>query len=139
MIRFPLAVDVNDLRILIIDDVTDTGDTLRTAVGYVKGLGAGEIKTGVLQHKMASSFVPDFCAEVKREWKWIIYPWAVHEDLVGFTEKVLSDVLCASEDILDKLSEQYGLIINESCLKEVLDDLVGMRKAEKVRAMYRKI
>lgn len=34
-------------RYLIIDDVTDSGDTLRTAVGYVKGQGAREIKTGV--------------------------------------------------------------------------------------------
>lgn len=138
-VRFPLAVDVHDQRILIIDDVTDTGDTLRTAVDYVKGLGAGEIKTGVLQHKITSSFVPDFCAEVKREWNWIIYPWAAHEDLVGFTEKVLSEELCTSEDISDRLKEQYGLAMDENGLKEVLDDLIGMGKAEKWGVKYRKI
>lgn len=135
-VRFPLAVDVHDQRILIIDDVTDTGDTLRTAVGYVNGLGAVEIKTGVLQHKITSSFVPDFCAEVKREWVWIIYPWAAHEDLVGFAEKVLSEELCTSEDIRDRLKEQYGLVMDENGLKEVLDDLIGMGKAEKWGVKY---
>lgn len=138
-VRFPLAVDIHDQRILIIDDVTDTGDTLKTAVDYVKGLGAGEIKTGVLQHKTTSSFVPDFCAEVIREWIWIIYPWAAHEDLVGFAEKVLSEEPSTSKDIRDKLKVQYGLAIDKGCLKEVLDDLIGMGKAEKWGVKYRKI
>jgi hypoxanthine phosphoribosyltransferase len=138
-VRFPLAVDVHDQRILIIDDVTDTGDTLKAAVGYVKGLGAGEIKTGVLQHKITSSFVPDFCADVIREWIWIIYPWAAHEDLVGFTEKVLSEELCTSEDIRDRLKEQYALVVDEDSLKEVLDDLIGMGKADRLGGKYRKI
>jgi hypoxanthine phosphoribosyltransferase len=34
-VRFPLAVDVQDQSILIIDDVTDTGDTLRAALDYL--------------------------------------------------------------------------------------------------------
>ena len=89
-VRFPLAVDVQDQSILIIDDVTDTGDTLRAALDYVKSLGAGDTKTGVMQHKTTSSVVPDFYADVIKDWRWIIYPWAAHEDLVGFTEKVLS-------------------------------------------------
>jgi hypoxanthine phosphoribosyltransferase len=139
MIRFPLAIDVHDQRILIIDDVTDTGDTLRTAVNYVKGLGAREIKTGVLQHKTTSPFVPDFYADTVREWKWIIYPWAAHEDLVGFTEKVLSGELCTKEVVRDRLKEQYGLVVDDCCLKEVLDDLIGMRKAETREGTYRKL
>lgn len=137
-VRFPLAVDVHDKKILIIDDVTDTGDTLRTAVDYVMGLGAREIKTGVLQHKIVSSFVPDFYADVVREWKWIIYPWAAHEDLVGFTEKVLSLEPFSCEDIQDRLKEQYGLVVDDSCLKEVLDDLIRMGSAEKRGLEYRK-
>jgi uncharacterized protein len=138
-VRFPLAVNVHDKKILIIDDITDTGDTLRTAVGYVKGLGAGEIKTGVLQHKIASSFVPDFYADVIREWKWIIYPWAAHEDLVGFAEKVLSLEPLSSMDIRDQLKEQYGLVVDDACLKEVLDDLIRMGSAEKRGLKYGKI
>jgi uncharacterized protein len=138
-VRFPLAVDVHDKKILIIDDVTDTGDTLRTAVSYIKRQGAGEIKTGVLQHKIASSFVPDFYADIVREWKWIIYPWAAHEDLVGFTGKVLSPEPFSSMDIQDKLKEQYGLVVSDSCLKEVLDDLIRMGSAEKWGMRYRKI
>ena len=45
-VRFPLAVDVREKKILIVDDVTDTGDTLKAAIDYVKSEGAGQIKTG---------------------------------------------------------------------------------------------
>jgi len=98
-----------------------------------------EIRTGVLQHKITSSFEPDFCADVIREWRWIIYPWAAHEDLVGFTEKILSEELCSSVDLRDRLGEQYGLVVDENSLQEVLEDLLVMGKAEEQDGMYRKI
>ncbi|HUS76007.1 MAG TPA: phosphoribosyltransferase [Methanothrix sp.] len=138
-VRFPLAVDVQDQSILIIDDVTDTGDTLRAALDYVKALGAGEAKTGVMQHKTTSSVVPDFYADVVKDWRWIIYPWAAHEDLVGFTEKVLSSELATGEQIRARLKEQYMLDVDENGLAEVLDDLIEMKKAEKSQEKYRKI
>jgi hypothetical protein len=138
-VRFPLAVDVQDQSILIIDDVTDTGDTLRAALNYVKSLEAGETKTGVMQHKTTSSLVPDFYADVIMDWRWIIYPWAAHEDLVGFTEKVLSVELATREQIRARLKEQYTLVLDENCLTEVLDDLMEMKKSEKIQEKYRKI
>jgi hypoxanthine phosphoribosyltransferase len=138
-VRFPLAVDVQDQSILIIDDVTDTGDTLRAALDYLKSLGAGETKTGVMQHKTTSSIVPDFYADIIKDWRWIIYPWAAHEDLVGFTEKVLSVELATRDQIQARLKEQYTLVVDENSLTEVLDDLIEMKKAEKIQEKYRKI
>ena len=138
-VLFPLAVDVRDQSILIIDDVTDTGDTLRAALDYVKALGAGETKTGVMQHKTTSSVVPDFYVDVIKDWRWIIYPWAAHEDLVGFTEKVLSAEPVTGEQIRARLKEQYTLVVDENSLTEVLDDLIEMKKAEKIQEKYRKI
>ena len=138
-VRFPLAVDVRDQSILIIDDVTDTGDTLRAALDYVKALGAGETKTGVMQHKTTSSVVPDFYVDVIKDWRWIIYPWAAHEDLVGFTEKVLSAEPVTGEQIHARLKEQYTLVVDENSLTEVLDDLIEMKKAEKIQEKFRKI
>lgn len=134
-----MAVDVQDQSILIIDDVTDTGDTLQAALDYAKSLGAGDTKTGVMQHKTTSSVVPDFYEDIIKDWRWIIYPWAAHEDLVGFTEKVLSVELETREQIRARLKEQYRLVLDENCLTEVLDDLIEMKKAEKIQAKYRKI
>jgi hypoxanthine phosphoribosyltransferase len=66
-----------------VDDVTDTGDTLKTAAGYVQDLQPAEVRTGVLEPKTSSSFQPDYFAGMVREWRWIIYPWAAHEGYSG--------------------------------------------------------
>ena len=60
---FPLSTDISDLKVLIIDDVTDTGETLEAAVDYISSLGPAEIRTGVLHHKECSVYDPDFYAK----------------------------------------------------------------------------
>ena len=140
-VRFPLAVDIRGQSILIIDDITDTGDTLRATLDYLKELGGKEMKTGVLQHKVTSTVEPDFYADLIKEWRWIIYPWAAHEDLVGFAEKVLSESEepASGEEIGARLKERYELAVDDSILREVLDDLVERDKSEKCQEMYRRI
>ncbi|MFZ1316283.1 phosphoribosyltransferase, partial [Methanothrix sp.] len=138
-VRFPLAVDVQSQKVLIIDDVTDTGKTLRTAVDYMKELGAAEVRTGVLQHKTVSPFVPDYYAEKVAEWRWIIYPWAAHEDLVGLAERILSEEDLSTGEIGERLKGRYGLILEESTLLEVVEELVAMGKVEIRDERYRKI
>ena len=90
-IRFPISIDITEKKILVIDDITDTGDTLKLALNYVWSLKPTEVKTAVFQHKPCSNFVPDFYAQKILKWRWIIYPWARYEDLAGFTEKILKD------------------------------------------------
>lgn len=136
--RFPLSVSVAGLKILIIDDVTDTGETLKVAASYVKGMGAAEIKTGVLQHKLTSPFEPDFYANLIKDWKWIIYPWAAHEDLVGFVDRILTDEPLSMDLIRSEAERRFCLVIDQE-IPDVLHDLIRMGKAEKVGNMYRKV
>ena len=67
--RFPLATNVSGLKVLIIDDVTDTGETLQVAAGHVEANGAADFRTGVLQHKVSSSFELDYFADSIKDWK----------------------------------------------------------------------
>lgn len=137
-VRFPLSVSVAGLKVLIIDDVTDTGETLKTATSYVKGEGAAEIKTGVLQHKVTSPFEPDYYADLIKDWKWIIYPWAAHEDLVGFVNRILTDEPLTKDMICSEAERRFCLAIDRE-ISDVIQDLVGMGKAERIGKSYRKI
>lgn len=134
-VKFPLAANLDGLKVLIIDDVTDTGETLRVAASHVKEKGPADIRTGVLQHKVASSFKPDYFANLVKEWKWIIYPWAAHEDLVGFAKRVLSHEPLTTDQIRTELERRYGLVIGQE-ISDVLQDLVEMGKAEKKDDKY---
>ena len=72
-------VDISGKRILIVDDVADTGETLIEAVNYLRRKGAKEIKVATLHIKPWSKFVPDFVIE--KTDKWIVYPWEYFEFL----------------------------------------------------------
>jgi len=139
LVRFPLATGVSGQRILIVDDVTDTGDTLTTAVGYVESLGPKETRTAVLQHKISSEFEPDYYSEKITEWRWIIYPWAVHEDLVGFTERVLkgSGIPLSADQIRADLKRRFDIDLGKDQMAEILEDLMALGKGVCSGSLYR--
>lgn len=138
VIRYPLATDIRDLSVLIVDDITDTGETLQRAVWYVEEFGPREVKTGVLQHKHTSSFDPDYYAEYLAGWRWVVYPWALHEDLVGFTEKVLLEEPLTTAEIRAALARRYEIQAYEDEVEEALADLLALGKAvEEEEERYR--
>ena len=69
----PDFVDVSHARILIADDVADTGHTLRL-VREVLAQHVAEARTAVLYHKAQSVIVPDYAW--KRTDAWINFPWS---------------------------------------------------------------
>ena len=83
----PLTVDVSDRRVLLVDDVSDSGDTFEVAISHVQQRGRpAELRTATMHHKVVSRYVPDFYAAKVIRWRWIVYPWALMEDLTGFIE-----------------------------------------------------
>lgn len=72
-----LAMDLKGKRILLVDDVADTGKSLAAAKEYLEGKGAGEIKTAALHYKPKSILKPDYYYETTTA--WIVYPWERYE------------------------------------------------------------
>jgi len=68
-----LNVHLENLNVLVIDEVCDTGSTLKTTLEYLKKFNPKDIKTAVIHLKPHSIFKPDFHADTTD--KWIIYPW----------------------------------------------------------------
>lgn len=82
LLRYPLSADIQGRRVLLVDDVSDTGDSFAVAIQHLTEKSApAALKTAALHHKSVSSYTPDYYAELVQEWRWIIYPWAVIEDL----------------------------------------------------------
>ncbi len=131
-IRFPLAVDITGKKVLIVDDVTDTGETLSLAVDYIWSLNPADVKTAVLQHKTCSTFVPSFYAQKVIRWRWIIYPWARYEDLAGFIGKIIQDKAQDISLITAEFKDRYGLDIKETEILEILEDLTERGEIKKI-------
>ncbi|HNQ29221.1 MAG: xanthine-guanine phosphoribosyltransferase [Methanoregulaceae archaeon PtaB.Bin009] len=136
-IRYPLSVDVEGQDLLVVDDVTDTGKTLIAAIEYLQSLRPGSIKTGVLHHKTTSTFIPDFYAKMVPEWHWIVYPWALHEDLVGFVEKVMTGRSATPGKIRSALNKRYHMRPGMDDVVFAARELVERGIAEETRDGYR--
>ncbi len=121
-IKFPLPVDIKGKKILIVDDVADTGDTFSVIMDYIEKKNPLEVKTAVLHYKTCSTCAPDYWAEKQDDWKWIIYPWAVYEDLTGLIRKVSTGQM-APEDIRKALKSNFDIKISRKDLMEILNDM----------------
>ena len=73
----PLSVDVSGKRVLIVDDVADSGNSLIVAISHLKEKGASEIKTATLHYKSSSLIKPDYYSEGTTA--WVVYPWEKEE------------------------------------------------------------
>lgn len=86
-----LDVDIAGKKVLVVDDITDTGESMRISVEYLQSLNPVEVKTATLIHLNNSKFEPDFYGR-EQEWAWIIFPWNYMEDLVNLVGKATVDV-----------------------------------------------
>lgn len=113
-----LDEDLSGLRVLVVDDVNDSGETLETAVGFVRERGAAAVKTAVLQQKTTTGFAADYAAQRVEEWRWIIYPWAVIEDATAFLRRMDPRPEGVAE-AARRLEEDYGLRVPERTVEDV--------------------
>lgn len=120
----PLNMKIKNKNVLVIDDITDTGETMAIVVKYLKKQNPKNIKTGVLEHKTVSFFVPDFFAHKIVKWRWITYPWARYEDLPVFIGKMLKKKTMKTENIKAGLEKKFGIKISKKELKEILDNML---------------
>jgi hypoxanthine phosphoribosyltransferase len=66
-------------KVLLVDDVSDQGDSLLALRAIAKRRGASDVKTATIHYKPWSKLKPDFY--VSETDAWIIYPWEVHESI----------------------------------------------------------
>lgn len=117
-VRYPLSAQVTGLKLLLVDDVSDGGDTFEVAMSHLHECGSpAQIKSAVLHHKTVSSYVPDFCAAQVTEWRWLIYPWAIHEDVSSFIREL--GLIDASPDRMQaEIEAGYGVRISAEVLSD---------------------
>jgi hypoxanthine phosphoribosyltransferase len=101
-ILFPLNAQVKGLKVLVVDDVSDSGQSLITAKKYVEEMGAAEVKIATLHHKPWSECEPDYYADMVDE--WILYPWEPNESIQDLVQ-MLTEKGVHQEDIPSKLIE----------------------------------
>lgn len=119
-VAYPLCQDIAGLEVLLVDDVSDSGDTYAVALEHLSRWQPARVVTAALHHKTASRYEPDHYAERITSWRWLTYPWALMEDLCGFLAKM--DPLPAdTKEAGRRLKEDYGIAPTAEQLEDSLE------------------
>ncbi len=73
MITQPVSTSVTGKKVLVVDEVADTGKSLRLVKSHLKERGATEVKILTIYYKPWSVVVPDWYG--KETSRWIVFPW----------------------------------------------------------------
>jgi len=121
-LKYPFSIDLQGRRVLVVDDITDTGESMRVSIEHVETLNPLEVKTAALRHITGSKFVPDYFAE-EITWRWVIFPWNSTEDLCNLVGRVKEKGVTTVPDIRAKLKENYKIDVDEGEIEEILEEI----------------
>jgi hypoxanthine phosphoribosyltransferase len=112
----PLAEDITKKNVLVVDDVSDTGESLKVALDHVVGKGAAGVKTATVYFKPHSIFKPDFFADSTSD--WIIFPW----ERLEATKLLIQEARSKGRDLnsVRKTLEEIGI------RPEIIDSLLQL-------------
>ncbi len=80
----PFTGDINDKKILVIDDIWDSGKTMNAVLNY---LGGEDITTATLFWKETANDKPTYYSEVSKENEWVVFPFERQEFMREMEEK----------------------------------------------------
>jgi hypoxanthine phosphoribosyltransferase len=132
-VRYPMPDgSVEGKDVLVIDDIADTGGSIRRANEYVMDRDPATVRTATLQLLQTSEFEPDFVGERLETWTWVVYPWNFIEDMVDLITGVMENAeaeVFTRDDIRHHLSAHHDLdriemeVAQPDRLEEVLSEM----------------
>jgi hypoxanthine phosphoribosyltransferase len=105
IITQPVSASVESKKVLVVDDVADTGKSLALVKEHLKGQGAAVIRIATIYYKPWSVLKPDWFE--RQTERWIVFPWERKETIKRILEK------CRKEGVsIEQAKEalvRYGL------------------------------
>lgn len=118
VITQPVSVSVKDKRVLIVDDITDSGQSFRL-VWETLAQEAAEVKTVTIYHKPWSCFTPDIYARETEA--WVIFPWEFRET----TKKLGKRLLEEGKSIIEVEAVLVDIGLKATLVRRFIQELYG--------------
>jgi len=126
-LMYPFEFDLSGRKVLLVDDITDTGDSFIVARKHLEKLKADEIRSAALYYIIGSKFKPDYYGE-EIEWVWVIFPWNFTEDIINISMMTLEEEPLTTPELVKKLKENHNVKITHEKLEKILKE--GIRRGE---------
>jgi len=114
VITQPVFASVTGKKVLIVDEVADTGKSLLLVKSHLEEHGATEVKIMTIYYKPWSIVVPDWYA--KETSRWIVFPWERKETV----RKVLEEY----KDQGKSVSEAVEKLVRSGLSRKLVDRFI---------------
>jgi len=134
-LKHAINVDLKGKKILVVDDITDTGESMRVAVEYIKSLEPAEVRTASLLHLTCAKFKSDYIGE-ELPWIWVIFPWNFTEDMCTIVPKVCARLKINPncdvniKKLREELKKLYTIDTNEETITDILQEIKRRKKVQ---------
>ena len=120
-LKYPFEIDLTGRRVLVVDDITDTGDSMKIATEYVETKNPVEVRTAALRHITGSKFIPDYYGD-EINWRWVIFPWNYVEDMCNIVPKA-SQGTDDPVEIKRRLKANHKIDVPEAEITWILEEV----------------
>ena len=119
VITQPVSVPVHGKKILIVDDVADTGKSLRLVRLHLKEQGATDVKIATIYYKPWSVVTPDWYE--RKTGHWVIFPWERKETVRNVVKRFKSEGKTVEEAKETLIRHGLDRKLVERFLEEILE------------------
>ncbi|RLG83013.1 MAG: phosphoribosyltransferase [Thermoprotei archaeon] len=129
IIKYPYKIDLSGHRVLVVDDICDTGESLILAKNYIlENWNPVELKIATLQWiSPVAKIKPDYYTIEVKDWTWFQYPWTRLEDTYEFLKRMMTETYkeigkkeWSYEEIIKGFHEWYGIDVGERYYRDAL-------------------
>ncbi|MCK4482088.1 phosphoribosyltransferase [Candidatus Bathyarchaeota archaeon] len=116
----PVSVAVAGKKVLIVDEVADTGKSLELVKKHIVKQGACEVEIVTVYYKPWSVVVPDYYG--KETSRWIVFPWEIKETIRKIVKKCREKGKSVEEEIAELVKAGVSAELARRFLNEIVEE-----------------
>jgi len=116
----PVSMEVSGKKVLVVDEVADTGKSLKLVKEHVIERGATEVKIATVYYKPWSVIKPDYYE--KETIRWIVFPWEIKETVRKIVKRVREKGTPLEKETVKLVKAGLSAELVRRFLKEILEE-----------------
>lgn len=116
----PVSMEVDGKKVLVVDEVADTGKSLKLVKEHIIEKGATEVRIATVYYKPWSIVKPDYYE--KETSNWIVFPWEIKETVRKIVKKCAEKKTSIEEETVKLVKAGISAELVKRFLKEILEE-----------------
>jgi len=116
----PVSVAVAGKKVLIVDEVADTGKSLELVKKHIVKQGGCEVRIATVYYKPWSVVIPDYYG--KETSCWIVFPWEIKETIRKIVKKCREKGKSVEEGVAKLVKAGVSAELARRFLKEIVEE-----------------